>query len=344
MTSQLLDFRQKPSLKPADLLELFRENVPQHPLFLKALATKTDIPGPEIPAPPALTERREAILAALYRGEQHDAETMASAWLEAACGGESGLELSAAAEAFSFWLETQGALSDSATALALALRLHDRRPNFPFHGILLRRAARTLGALGGIDVARLVAAEALRLAIETEDNKAIALSLGAAFRTAALAEDWPAALSAITAAHRYVTEGQHELKFSLHQGATSVLLHLGRVEEAETEVAAATRCLANHTTPLMESYLAWTWGSLRQAQGRHEEATVHLTQAAELGRGTLAPQVRICILPDLAESFEKLGRQAQWQQQRAELLKSLPPIESLEGRFDSGEILLARAS
>lgn len=333
MNTVQLDLKTGLDLQPADLLDLYRRRMPENPLLLKALrhAKTTKTPGPEIPTPAILKERRETILAALGRGERADAEVLAAGWLEAACEDTSGLELIAALEAFSACLEKQGALSESALALAAALRLHHLRTHLPFHGTLLRHVAGTLAALGGIDAARLVAAEALRLGIETEDDAGIAFSLCAAARMAARAKDWPAALASNAAAFRFVPTGQNDLTFSLHQGRVNAFTALGRLEDAEQEMVAAAVELEHFDSPLARGYQAWTAGCLRQAQGRHEEAAASLIEALELTRVAMEPQGRILILLDLAPSLEALGRKAELQERCTALISELPPLDQLEG-------------
>lgn len=343
MNTVQLDLKTGLALQPADLLDLYRRRMPENPLLLKALshAKNTKAPGPELSTPATLKERRETILAALGRGEKADAEVLAAGWLEAACQDTSGLELIAALEAFSACLETHGSLSESALALAAALRLHHLRTHLPFHGTLLRHVAGTLAALGAIDAARLVAAEALRLGIETEDRAGIAYSLCAAARMAAKAKDWPAALASNAAAFRFVPTGQNDLTFSLHQGRVNAFTALGRLEEAEREMVATAAVLAHFDSPLARGYLAWTAGCLHQAQGRHEEAAASLIEATKLTRTAMEPQGRILILLDLAASLETLGRKAELQERCAALIRELRPLDQLEGSPEVGKAFLA---
>ncbi len=334
--STTLDLHQGRPLQPADLLEHYRHRQPTHPLAQQAVqrAALLSAPGPELPW--TFTERREAIYAALHRGQKDDAETLAVGWVEAVLAeaepdAHTALELIAALEALTTLFEAQGAYSDAATTLAAALRLHSRRQHQPFHGTLLRHAVSVLGSLGAIDAARLVAAEALRLGIETGDNKGIAYSLAAAHRTASMARDWPACLASIAAARRYLPETEDFLRFSLDLGELSACTELGRFAEAEAAHTAAEASLEGRDTPLTASYRTWALGRFRQAQGRHQEAEVELAKALDLARNTQEPVNRMLILLDLAESLEKLGDPAKLHEAYHQLAGELPPLENLEG-------------
>jgi len=334
--STSLNLQQGSPLQPADLLEHFRHREPEHPLLLQAVqrAARQAAPGPELPW--TFTERREAIYAALHRGQKDDAATLATGWAEAVLAGpdtdtDTALELVAALEALATLFEARGDYSEAATALAAALRLHSQRRHAPFHGTLLRHSTSVLGSLGAIDAARLVAAEALRLGIEAGDDKAVAYSLAAAHRMASLARDWKAGLASIAAAKRFLPEGEDFLRFSLTLGEMTAFTELGQWTEAEEAHTAAEASLEGRATPLTESYRTWALGRLRQAQERHEEAEAELTGALALARDTQEPMNRLLILLDLAESLEKLGRLSKLREIYDELAAGLPSIASLEG-------------
>lgn len=339
-----LDLHHGPRLDAADLLELYRRREATHPLLLEAaeVAAGLEVPGPELPWP--FKERRDAIYDALYRGLMADAEALAAGWVEAALvqarGGEA-LELVAAIEAYSTLFEARGELSETASALAIALRLHARRSRLPFHGTLLRRAVRLLGSLGGLDAARLLASEALRLAIETDDQNGAAYSLGAAYRMASLARDWPAVLASVAAAKRFLSEGEPLLRFSLLQGEANAFAELGHFEAAETALDAAAAALAGHESPLTESYLLWSQARLHQTRGKHEEAARAFRRCAEQGAGTQEPENRMLVLLDFSTSLEALGLEGELRERCAALLRDLPPISSLEGAPSIGEAFIA---
>ena len=327
-----LDFRLGLPLAPADLLDLYHQRPLSNLLLLKAVqaAARFERPGPDLPW--TFKERREAVYAALYRGETSDADSLACGWLEATMESGAALEMVAALEAVSIVFQTRGEATHAAIALAAAIRLHQRRSQLPFHGTLLRRAVGVLGCLGGIDAARLLAADALRLAIETGDDAGAAFSLGAVHRMANLAGDLPAMLSSVLAAKRYLPpDSDYSLVFSLLLGEANALTRLGRLDEAEDALAAATAALAGHETPLTESFLRWNEGHLRQAQGRHQEAATAFALAAEQGRATQEPVNRVMLLLDLAESLEALGRTAELRERCARLAEELPSLASLEG-------------
>ncbi len=332
--STSIDYRRGPSLEPADLLELYRERPPEGPLLLRAraAAAKATPPGPELPLAPK--ERRDAIFELVYRGHHADAEAIVAGWIDAAAAGDgeaAALELIDGLEALSILCEQRGDAGDAASALAAALRLHARRSSLPFHGILLRRSAVILSCLGGLSAGRLLASEALRLAIETGDSSGAAYSLAVAQRMASLAHDWPAVLSSAAAMRRYLPESEELLRFASLKTEAGALLHLGRIEEAEATLAAATAALAGRETPLTESYLLWARARLRQVQGRHQEAAADFEKAGQLGRDTQEPVNRFLILLHAEESLEALGRRAELAERCRQLDRELPDLERRGG-------------
>jgi len=334
MPSTDLDFSHARPLTPADLLELYLEPTTREPLLLAAaeVAAEAEAPGPELRW--AFEEQRGAVLAAVHGGQVADASSLAQSWLEAALSQPSGecqsLELIAAAEALSIALEARASFSDAAKALAIALRLHRRRCHLPFHGTLLRRASTVLGNLGAMDAGNYLAAEALRLAIESNHPGGIAHSLAASARLFSHRRDWPAALRSGAAAKSYLPPGEVLLRFSLLNGETSELAAIGRLEEAAVTLEQAKAALVGHEAPLTESYLCWTEGRLRLAQGRQEEAAEVLGRAAQLARGSQDPHNRMLILIDHAEALEALGRKEEARERCATLLAELPPLPELE--------------
>ncbi len=314
---------------------------PRTPLLIAAaqVAAGAEAPGPELLRP--FKEQRDAVLATSGRGEQDDARTLAAGWMEAVLAQEPGecqaLELVAAVEALSLVLDVAGRYSDAAFALAIALRLHDRRRHLPFHGVLLRHAAWVTGNLGGLDAGRLLAAESLRLAIETEDGAGMAYSLCSAANLAAHRKDWSAALRSIAAAWRHVPEGEPQLRFSLLLGETNALLATGRLAEAGQALDRTKAGIAGHESPRTNGFFCWTAGRLRVAEGRHEEAVILLTQALQLARSTQDPPNWMMILLDLGEALEALGRIEELRERCSGLLADLPPLAS----FESGHAVVS---
>lgn len=315
--STAFDYHRGPRLAPADLLELYREREPDDPLLRRALAAAAGLAPPSADLPWTHRERREAVFAAIHRGETADALQLAAGWLEVAVveaematdsAEPAALSLVAALEAWSAQREYSGGYSAAALALAAALRLHQRRASLPFHGVLLRRAASALAALGGVEASRLVAAEALRLAIEADDSLAAAYSLGAAARMAALAHEWPSVLASVAAARRFLPAGEPWLRFSLFQVEGTALVGSGRLAAAEEALDEAAKALAESPAAMPENYLLWARGRLRQAQDRHAEAAELLALAVESGRSAQEPLNRVLLALHLAESLGKLGR------------------------------------
>lgn len=335
MPSTDLDLRQGRSLAPADLLELYREHLPTRPLLLAAATVANEVspPGPELPWP--FAEPRAAVLAAINRGQLADADSLAAGWLEATLAQPAGpaqaLELVAASEAYALVLETTGAFSDAATALAMALRLHDRRRQLPFHGVLLRRASAELAELGAMDAGRLLAAEALRLAIETRNDVGAAYSLGSAARIAAHSREWQDALCSTAAAWRFLPEGEPMLRFALHLSETNAFLATGRLAEAEAALERTRASIAGLDEARAAGYLAWTEGRLHLASQRFEAAEAALTLALRTAKNTQDPLNWMLILLDLGEALEALGATAELRERCAELVRGLPALEKLEG-------------
>lgn len=314
--STAFDYHRGPRLAPADLLELYREREPDDPLLRRALAAAAGLAPPSADLPWTHRERREAVFAAIHRGETADALQLAAGWLEVAVveaematdsAEPAALSLVAALEAWSAQREYSGGYSAAALALAAALRLHQRRASLPFHGVLLRRAASALAALGGVEASRLVAAEALRLAIEADDSLAAtdANTEGHSWASAAIRA---AAPSEYAAARRFLPAGEPWLRFSLFQVEGTALVGSGRLAAAEEALDEAAKALAESPAAMPENYLLWARGRLRQAQDRHAEAAELLALAVESGRSAQEPLNRVLLALHLAESLGKLGR------------------------------------